>query len=52
MPQKLKSEDNFNQKQRNKNNKNNNKNKNNNNEPNCKYLQKHIRINNAIREKK
>jgi hypothetical protein len=51
MPQKLKSEDNINQKQRNKNNKNN-KNKNHNNDLNGKYSQKHIRINNAIREKK
>jgi hypothetical protein len=50
MPQKLKSEDNINQKQRNKNNKNHNKNHN--NDPNGKYSQKHIRINNSIREKK
>ena len=48
MPQKLNSEDNINQKQRNK----NNKNKNHNNDLNGKYSQKHIRINNAIREKK
>ena len=49
MPEKLKSEDNINQKQR---NKNNNHNNNHNNNPNGKYSQKHIRINNAIREKK